>query len=190
MTLANIITITRMGLIPAFAIFVLYYADGVKKETPEEWQYWLSISLFVLIAVGDGVDGYVARKYNQKSRLGSILDPLADKTLLLTTLIILSINPSNVFPQMPLWFVIVLLSRDVLLVMGVVVVFMMGKSMEIKPHWVGKVATLFQMVTIGLVLFRVPELYWFYPLWIAGICTAVSGVNPCARYRDSALLPI
>jgi cardiolipin synthase (CMP-forming) len=176
MTLANIITISRIGLIPVFAFFVLYYADGLKKGKPVEWEYYVALALFITIAVTDGMDGYVARKYNQKTKLGSILDPLADKTLLLTTLIILSINPGDAFPQMPIWFIIVLLSRDLILLMGVIVIFMMGKMLEVTPHWIGKVATLFQMLTIGMVLLRLPEHYWNIPLWAAGIFTAVSGV--------------
>jgi CDP-diacylglycerol--glycerol-3-phosphate 3-phosphatidyltransferase len=176
MTLANIITITRIGLIPFFAIFVLYYSESVSRAEPAIWQYYLSIFLFVLIAIADGVDGYVARKYNQQTKLGSILDPLADKLLLLTALIILSIHPSHAFPKLPIWFAIIVLSRDVLLGLGVVVVFLMGKTLEVKPNWIGKVATLFQMITIGLVLLRIDEVYLSYPLWAAGIFTGISGV--------------
>jgi CDP-diacylglycerol--glycerol-3-phosphate 3-phosphatidyltransferase len=176
MTLANIITITRIGLIPFFALCVIYYSEGVRNDKPEAWQYYLSIILFATIAVSDGIDGYVARKYNQKTKLGSILDPLADKTLLLTSLIILSINPAHAFPQMPIWFAIILLSRDAILVMGVIVIYMMGRTLDVKPHWVGKIATLFQMLTIGMVILHVDDVIWTYPLWAAAICTAVSGV--------------
>lgn len=176
MTFANIITLTRIGLIPLFALSVLYYADGVKKDIPVFWQYACTLLLFVVISVADGLDGYVARKYNQKTKLGSILDPLADKTLLVTSLIILSINPAHAFPQLPMWFPIVILSRDALLVMGVVVIFIMGKSLEVKPHLIGKIATAFQMLTIGMVLLRVEERHLAIPVWIAGICTAISGV--------------
>jgi cardiolipin synthase len=176
MTLANIITISRIGMIPLFALSVIYYANGYRLGIHSDWEYLAALIIFALIAIADGVDGYVARKYNQKTKLGSILDPLADKTLLLTSLVILSINPGQTFPQIPIWFVIILLSRDVLLVMGVVVIYMMGKTLEVKPHWVGKVATLFQMSTIGMVLLRLPEEYWLYPMWAAGIFTAVSAV--------------
>jgi cardiolipin synthase (CMP-forming) len=175
MTLANLITISRIALIPCFALAILYYSQGVNRGGAHEWEYLLALIIFAVICISDGVDGYVARKFNQQTRLGSILDPLADKTLLLTSLLILSWNHGNAFDQLPLWFPIVVISRDAMLVLGVAVVFMMGRSLEVKPHWTGKIATVFQMATVGLVLLRFPQEIWGPPVWIAGAFTVISG---------------
>lgn len=176
MTLANIITLMRIALIPCFVLAVMYYAEGVKRGSAEEWQRILAICLFTLAAVSDGIDGYVARKMNQKTRLGSILDPIADKALLLSSLLLLSWNHGDAFDQLPLWFPIVILSRDVFVVVGVLIVFMIGRGFDVHPHWIGKAATVLQMVTIGLLLLKVPDLYWRTQLWVTGIFTIISGV--------------
>ncbi len=176
MTLANIITLTRIALIPCFVLAVTYYAQSVQHGTPESWEHALAILFFTLAASTDALDGYLARRLNQKSRLGTILDPIADKALLVTALILLSWNHGDAFDQLPLWFPIVIISRDVIVVLGVAVVFMMGKGLHVQPHWIGKVATVLQMITAGLVLIRVPSLYWTLPMWIAGVFTVISGV--------------
>ncbi len=176
MTLANIVTLTRIGLIPCFVVAVVYYAQSVKLGMPNPWQHTLAVTFFVIAASTDALDGYLARRLNQKSRFGSILDPIADKALLLTSIGLLSWNHGDAFDQLPLWFPIVILSRDVIVVLGVVIVFMMGKGFDIEPHWIGKVATVLQMITAGLVLVRVPEGYWTTPMWISGVLTVVSGI--------------
>ena len=174
-TLPNIITILRIAMIPCFVLAVVYYVEGVKMGMTQEWQRWLAVTLFAAAAISDGVDGYIARRFNQKTHLGSLLDPIADKALLLTALLLLSWNHNNAFDQLPLWFPVVVLSRDVIVVLGVALVFMMGRGFDIHPHWMGKVGTVLQMVTIGMVLLRVPNLYWQMPLWLAGGCTLISG---------------
>lgn len=175
MTLANIITIVRIAMIPGFVLAMVYYTDGVKRAETEEWQRWLAVTIFILAAVTDGVDGYIARRYNQITRLGSLLDPIADKALLLTALLFLSWDHGEAFDRLPLWFPVIVLSRDIMVVLGVALVFMMGRGFDIHPHWVGKIATVVQMITIGLVLLKVPDPWWHTPLWVAGVCTLISG---------------
>ena len=92
MTTANKITIVRILLIPAFVTMALYYGGSVARGEPQEWQRFAAIIIFLVAAVSDGLDGYVARRYNQKSALGVILDPIADKGLLLSGIITLSIS--------------------------------------------------------------------------------------------------
>jgi CDP-diacylglycerol--glycerol-3-phosphate 3-phosphatidyltransferase len=175
MTIPNIITIIRIALIPCFVIAFVYYTQGFKDGEPIEWEYWCAVGLFAVATSTDALDGYLARRLNQKSRLGSVLDPIADKALLITALLLLSWNHGNAFPHLPFWFPIVVLSRDIIVVLGVAIVFMMGREFEVQPHWIGKVAAVLQMVTIGMFLLRLPEAYWEIPLWAAGISTVISG---------------
>ena len=83
MTTANQITIARILLIPLFVMMAIYYGGSVERGAPEPWQRWAAIAIFVVAAASDGIDGYIARRYNQRSRLGVTLDPIADKGLLL-----------------------------------------------------------------------------------------------------------
>ncbi len=175
MTLANIITLMRIAMIPFFVMAAVYYAQGVKAGVPREWLHWTAVGLFALTAGTDGVDGFVARRMKQVTRLGSILDPIADKALLLSALLLLGLNPGEAFMPMPLWFPILVISRDLIVVLGVAVVFMMGRSFEIQPHWTGKAASALQMITVGLVLMNLWDLYWLPPLVLATLCTLVSG---------------
>src|SRR6188472_2005902 len=100
MTTANKITIVRILLIPAFVTMAIYYGQSVAAGDPLEWQRFAAIIIFLVAAVSDGLDGYVARHYNQRSALGVVLDPIADKGLLLAGIITLSIsNWSELSPQ-------------------------------------------------------------------------------------------
>src|SRR2546425_11437970 len=96
MTTANKVTIARILMIPFFVMMAIYY--GRDKE---DWQRWCAIGIFVAAAASDGIDGYIARHFNQKSRLGVILDPIADKGLLLAGIITLSF--SNWAYEFPVW---------------------------------------------------------------------------------------
>src|SRR3954465_14965070 len=122
MTTANKITIVRILMIPVFVAFAIYYAQSVKANEPEEWLRFMAIAVFLLAAVSDGLDGYVARRYNQRSSLGVILDPIADKGLLLSGIITLSIsNWSQVDPhygKFPAWFPVLVITRDAAILMG------------------------------------------------------------------------
>jgi len=91
-TTANKITLVRIAMIPVFVALAIYYGESVRRGAPLEWQRFAAIIVFLLAAASDGLDGYVARHYNQRSRLGVILDPIADKGLLLSGIITLSIT--------------------------------------------------------------------------------------------------
>src|ERR1039458_7543629 len=92
MTLPNKITIARILLIPIFVWLALDYIRGYQKDQEQEWERVLAFTIFAVAAISDGVDGYIARRYHQKSELGTFLDPLADKALLISALILLSIR--------------------------------------------------------------------------------------------------
>jgi CDP-diacylglycerol--glycerol-3-phosphate 3-phosphatidyltransferase len=108
MTTANKITIARIFVIPLFVMMAIYYGRSVQAGEPEEWQRWSAVALFLIAAASDGVDGYIARRYNQRSRLGVILDPIADKGLLLAAIITLSV--SNWRFELPVWFPVLVIA--------------------------------------------------------------------------------
>src|SRR5205807_7406817 len=92
MTTANKITIVRILMIPVFVTMAIYYGQSIQRGAPLEWQRLTAIVIFLVAAASDGLDGYVARHYKQRSALGAILDPIADKGLLLSAIITLSIS--------------------------------------------------------------------------------------------------
>src|SRR3982074_3885934 len=122
MTTANKITIVRILMIPMFVTLAIYYGQSIQRGEPPAWQRFAAIAVFLLAAASDGLDGYVARRYNQRSSLGGILDPIADKGLLLSGIITLSIsNWSQVDPhygKFPAWFPVLVITRDVVIVTG------------------------------------------------------------------------
>src|SRR5436309_11984239 len=134
MTTANKITILRILLIPFFVVEVLYYVkDG------EELHRLLAILSFAVAAICDGVDGYIARRYNQRSELGAILDPLADKLLLVSGIVLLSFDQRPYLEMIPLWLTGTIIGRDILLLIGLIVIQMIVGKVRVKPRIVGKV---------------------------------------------------
>ncbi len=171
MTTANKITIVRILLVPLFIVEVLYYVQG-----GIELFRFLAVVTFALAAISDGVDGYIARRYNQRSHLGSILDPLADKLLLVSGVILLSLNNDPFLPRIPIWLTATILSRDVLLLIGLVVINHICGKVSVRPHMVGKLATVLQMATVLWGLLKWPETgLWFCSLGAAG-CTGISAI--------------
>lgn len=177
MTIANQITILRILLIPVFVLFCVYYGRSVENGAPGEWQRLAAIIVFILAAATDGLDGYVARHWNQRSKLGAVLDPIADKGLLLTAIITLSI--SNWSTSFPLWFPVLVITRDAIILTGCGVLYFLNKELEVKPTWSGKTATALQMVAIAWVMLQLPGL--LIPVAIAGIATFASGADYIIR---------
>ena len=116
MTVANQITLVRILLIPVFVVFAVYYADSVRDGATQDWLRWAAVAGFVIAAASDGLDGWIARRFNQRSALGVVLDPIADKGLLLTAIITLSLYPWPV--SLPLWFPVLVIARDVVILVG------------------------------------------------------------------------
>ena len=180
MTTANKITVVRILMIPAFVLMAIYYGESIKRGEPLEWQRFAAITIFILAAVSDGLDGYVARRYNQRSALGVYLDPIADKGLLLSGIITLSIsNWSEVnsdYGRFPAWFPVLVISRDAILFVGAAVLYLLIGKVHVKPNWTGKVATVLQMVAIGWVMLQLRFLPLLYVVIAAGLFTLVSGI--------------
>src|SRR5438874_4453899 len=122
MTTANKITVARILMIPVFVTLAIYYGESIQRGAPLEWQRFAAIFVFLLAAASDGLDGYIARRYNQRSALGVILDPIADKGLLLSGIITLSItNWSQSDPdygKFPVWFPVLVITRDAVILVG------------------------------------------------------------------------
>jgi cardiolipin synthase len=180
MTTANKITVVRIVMIPAFVTMAIYYGESITRGQPLEWQRLAAIAIFILAAVSDGLDGYVARRYNQRSTLGIILDPIADKGLLLSGIITLSLTSwSEVEPEsgkFPVWFPVLVISRDAILLVGTLVLYLLNGKVHIKPHWTGKVATVLQMIAIGWVMLQMRIIPLLYVVLAAGTFTLISGI--------------
>jgi CDP-diacylglycerol--glycerol-3-phosphate 3-phosphatidyltransferase len=193
MTTANKITVTRILLIPVFVMMAIYYGRGVQARHPQDWQRFAAIFVFLVAAASDGLDGYVARRYNQRSRLGVVLDPIADKGLLLAAIITLSF--SNWTYEFPLWFPVLVITRDVVIVVGTALLHYLIGEVQVRPSWIGKTATALQMVAISMVLLQlnffdktvhiwgqsVEINFLDIPVTLAGIFTLISGIGYVMR---------
>ncbi len=175
MTTANKVTILRILLVPFFVVEMLYYV----KDGDEMHRLWGILS-FAVAAICDGVDGYIARRYNQKSELGAILDPLADKLLLVSGVVLLSFDHGPLLGQIPLWLTGTIIGRDLLILIGMVVIQIVVGKVAVRPRIIGKVATVLQMVAVFWVLLKWDAgsgarwlTYWAMG---AAVCTGISGL--------------
>lgn len=173
MTLPNFISFFRLLLIPVFVLFAVYYGRSVSDGAPEESLRVAAIIVFIVASVSDFLDGYLARRWHQQSKLGTVLDPIADKGLLLTSIITLTL--SNWTYVFPLWFPVVVIARDVFIVVGYFVLKHFSHSLEVRPTLLGKAATAFQMIALAWVMLQLPM--HLIPIWIAGVLTVLSGIG-------------
>lgn len=171
MTTANKITILRILLIPVFIIEVLYYF-----KTGNEWHRLAGFLCFIVASILDGVDGYIARHYNQRSELGAILDPLADKLLLVSAIVLLSYGGQHYLKVIPTWVTVTIISRDVLLLIGLVVIQMMGTKAKVRPRMIGKVATVLQMIMVVWTLLKWDANWLPCLTGAAAACTGIAGL--------------
>ena len=143
LTAANQLTLLRMLLIPAFVILVIYGYLG-----------W-ALVVFVTAGVTDGLDGLIARLSGQKTSLGAWLDPMADKLLLVTTFIVLTLPGLNLANRLPTWLTICIISRDIVIVLTVAVVNLAIGPRTFRPSIYGKTATATYIVTaVAAMLFN------------------------------------
>ena len=131
----NLITLGRILLVP---VVVCAIASGTM---------WISFVLFVVAGVSDGVDGFLAKRFNMTTELGAYLDPLADKALLISIYVSLSI-----YAGLPAWIAITVVSRDVMILMAVLISWLLDKPVEIRPVWVSKLNTVAQITLAGFAL--------------------------------------
>ena len=173
LTLANKITVCRILILPVFVWLAATYGGSLRDGTPEESWRIASALVFLLAALSDAADGLVARFLDQRTRLGSILDPIADKALLVSAILTLAISWPDAFP---LWFPVLAVGRDLLAVTLVLLINHITRNVEIVPHWSGKCATFFQMAVCAWVLLRLPSPVLTPLLAAAGVFTFCSGI--------------
>lgn len=153
LTIPNLLTFMRMALIPVFAS-LLYYG----------YSTW-ALVVFVIAGVSDGVDGFLARKFNQESELGTIIDPIADKLLMTTAFVILTmpnvLQPVRHLP-VPFWVTAAVIGRDVLIITVAGAINVMTGFRGFKPSWLGKLSTLVQVIAVGMILLAAVSGYGFY----------------------------
>lgn len=177
MTLPNQITIGRILLIPVFVILAIYYGKTAAAGHPDENLRIATIAVFLTAALSDGVDGWLARRYHLKSRLGALLDPIADKGLMLTAIITLSVTR---WPyEIPVWYPVLVIARDIIIITGCGILRLLNDHLEIRPSLSGKASTFFQMLTIAVVM-----LQWRHcepVVWVSGVVTLLSGFGYVAK---------
>jgi cardiolipin synthase len=141
LTVANQLTLLRMLLIPALVLLVVYGLSG-----------W-ALLVFIVAGLTDGLDGILARWWSQRTTLGALLDPMADKLLLLSTFVVLSLPGLDLPNQLPVWFTVLVISRDVMIVVTVAVVNLSIGRRTFQPTMLGKLATVVYILTAILVLY-------------------------------------
>ncbi len=170
MSLANKISLVRILLAPCIVASLVYYQpsrDGLR---------YVSLSLFLLGVVSDAVDGFVARSKRQQSQLGILLDPIADKLLIVSALISLStIRALPEWMRIPAWFNLIVISRDVMLVAGTILIFGLTGKLSVQPSRLGKWAVAAQMLVVPTVLLRLP--IKMEVLLVAAVLTVLSGIG-------------
>ncbi|UCD54924.1 MAG: CDP-diacylglycerol--glycerol-3-phosphate 3-phosphatidyltransferase [Candidatus Omnitrophota bacterium] len=143
MNLPNKITIFRILLIPFFISFILY----------SKWE--IALIIFIIAAISDGLDGYLARTLKQRTELGRILDPIADKMLILSAFIsfcVASNLPASVKP--PYYVPIVIISREGIIILGALLIYFIKGKIEMKPTGISKITTFLQMITVISILLK------------------------------------
>lgn len=162
--LPNLLTITRILLLPFFAGTFIY------------GEYGYALIVYAAAAVSDILDGLIARITKQTTYFGSILDPVADKFFLITSFILMS-----VYGLIPKWFTVVVISKDLIVIAGCFILYFATHTLKIKPSIVGKISSGCQFFLVGLVLislnmdngFIVPAAFYI----VIAILTAVAGID-------------
>ena len=169
LTLANFLTILRLILIPVF-VTALYYKN-----------FGYALAIFFASAVTDGLDGLAARALNQKTQLGAILDPIADKLLLVTAFVVCSQKRFTLLDPIPFWLTAAAISRDIFIVVGALIINMITGFTGFRPSLPGKISTVVQLgaVTVFLAANAIGccanYLNWIYYLTFA--ITVFSGLH-------------
>jgi len=165
LTIANKITVGRILIVPFFLSAILYYAPE------KDHLRFIAFGLFMVAVISDVIDGYLARVRKEKTRTGAILDPLADKLLLISAFIVLYIVGVK-FPhyRFPLWLVVTVISRDVILLIGTLLISIAHGMISIEATPWGKASTFFQVLCVMAMLLQWPYT-WF--LWYITVFFAV-----------------
>ena len=153
-TIPNTLTLARIALILPFLYFI------------KTGRFWNSLIVFFIASCTDFIDGYIARRFSQQSSLGRFLDPLADKILVSAGFIVLSLPHPN-FPSLPLWITFLVIGRDVLILVGSLVVYLATRYTGFKPTFAGRVNTFVEMGLIVVFLVFHAGGFW---IWLLPVC--------------------
>jgi cardiolipin synthase (CMP-forming) len=174
LTVPNLLTFLRMALIPLFASLLFYGYSG-----------WALI-VFLIAGISDGVDGFVARRFNQQTELGTIIDPIADKLLMTVAFIVLAL-PNTLhleqhvrFLPVPFWVTAAVIGRDILIVTVAGAINIITGFHGFKPSWLGKASTFVQVIAVTLILFAAYTGYSFYlptVYFFVVLLAVVSGIH-------------
>jgi len=138
-TWPNLVSLGRAALVPLFLVMVL-------RHRSDNWRF-IQAALFTLIALSDALDGFLARRLKARSALGTIIDPLADKVVVVPTYLVLS-SRAVLQHHIPLWLAFPVVTRDVLMALGSLVIYLRHGTLHVKVTPLGKAATVFQMATV------------------------------------------
>ena len=172
MNFANKISTFRILSVPFFIASLIYYSAD------RGYLRFVALGIFILGVISDAADGYFARKSKQYSKAGLVLDPLGDKLLLMSAFICLSLKSE--FPlHFPLWVTFIMISRDVMILLGSLVIYIVKQDIKISPTRWGKLTTIFQMCSVIAVLLqsRLSPVLW----WVAVFLTFISGIDYVKR---------
>jgi CDP-diacylglycerol--glycerol-3-phosphate 3-phosphatidyltransferase len=178
LTLATKVTVVRILGVPFFILLMVYYNLSLPSGHPVDAYRIAALVLFACIAMTDALDGYLARSRGEITPLGRMLDPLADKLLLLSAVVVMSrpaLTPWRT--QLPVWFSLVIISRDALILIGFLVIHHLIGPVEVRPRLAGKIATFLQLATVVCLLSAVHAPHRIFP-WLAvaaGLFTIISG---------------
>lgn len=175
LTLANQLTLMRLALVPAFVILVLYGRMG-----------WALVA-FVTAGITDGLDGLIARWTNSRTALGAFLDPMADKLLLVSAFVVLSLPGIGLINRIPVWLTVLVISRDVAIVATVAIVSLTLGPRTFPPSVYGKIATALYIVTIAVVLLfnflKQASVLVDIMVWVSLAITLLSGFHYTVHVR-------
>ena len=174
---ANRITVLRILVIVPFVILMLKMDD----ERFGDLARYFALAIFLFMAFSDYLDGYLARKKKQMTRLGAFLDPMADKLLITSALLLLSSHPARIEGfHLPQTVVVLIIGKDLFLLLGFLIVYFITFQVRLVPIWIGKVATLLQLSMVAGILIGpdisqiIPGWIWFLRvLWWSAAATAV-----------------
>lgn len=178
LNLPNILAFVRILLAPLLFWIILNEEIFVAFGMHVTWAYYFATFIFVLASITDFFDGYIAREWNQKTKLGAIIDPLADKMITIAAFLGLMVSG-----EASAWAVYIIIVRE-LFITGIRTVAV-SEGLDIKASWAGKVKTVAQMIAIGFLLMRWPfanEL-----LWVAVALTLYSGLEYLWGFRKAIL---
>jgi len=173
LTIPNLLSLLRMGLIPVFIIAAL---EGRAER---------ALVIFCVAGITDLLDGFIARFFNQATPLGAYLDPVADKLLLMSAYVLLSVPGDKPWLLIPVWVTVLVIVRDVLILAIALVLYLALGISKFEPSWVSKFNTLFQIIAIILVLATGLEASLAEPteyfLYAVAALTIISGLSYVSR---------